>query len=160
MQVLPNRSQKQTVDPATPSSETLVDSAVILYLLIWQWSSDSKLPCQHPTPTMNGSDLTPPTRTQTFEQECNDVTGSNRSFFSFSYFLHSTITSFFSVQCPSRQQASPSSTLTTYWFHWNGLLRWRQREELQRNTKLEYDEQQETAQLLEQLTTLRSALKM
>jgi len=41
-------------------------------------SGDSKHPCQSPTPTVNGRDLTLPTRTQTSEQEYSDLTASNR----------------------------------------------------------------------------------
>ena len=69
--------QKQTVDPAAPKSDTLVDSAVTVQTM--KRIADSTHPCrQSPTPTVNGCDLTPPTRTQTSEQEYSDLTASNR----------------------------------------------------------------------------------
>ena len=40
-------------------------------------SGDSTHPCGSPTPTVNGQDLTLPTRTQTSEQEYSDLTASN-----------------------------------------------------------------------------------
>ena len=43
-----------------------------------KWSDDSTHPCQCPTPTVNGSDLTFPTWTQISEQEYSDLTASNR----------------------------------------------------------------------------------
>jgi len=39
---------------------------------------DSINSCQSQTPTVNGCDLTPPTQTQTSEQEFSDLTASNR----------------------------------------------------------------------------------
>jgi len=39
---------------------------------------DSTHPCQNPTSTVNGCDLTPPTRTKTSEQEHSDMTASYR----------------------------------------------------------------------------------
>jgi len=41
-------------------------------------SSDNTHPCRSPTPSVNGRDLTFPTRTQISEQECCDLTASNR----------------------------------------------------------------------------------
>jgi len=41
-------------------------------------SGDSTYPCRSPTPTVNGHDLTFPTRTQTSDQEYSDLTASNR----------------------------------------------------------------------------------
>jgi len=43
-----------------------------------QSSGDSIHPCRSLTPTVNGHDLTLPTRTQTSEQEYSDLTASNR----------------------------------------------------------------------------------
>ena len=43
-----------------------------------KWSGDSTHPCQCPTRTVNGRDLTFPTWTQISEQECSDLTASNR----------------------------------------------------------------------------------
>ena len=43
-----------------------------------KWSGDSTHPCQCPTPTVNGSDLTFPTWTQISEQEYSDLTARNR----------------------------------------------------------------------------------
>ena len=47
-------------------------------------SSDSTHPCRSPTPTVNRRDLTFPTRTQTSEQECSDLTTSDNTPQSFS----------------------------------------------------------------------------
>jgi len=41
-------------------------------------SVDSTHPCRSRTPTVNGRDLTIPTRTQTSEQEHSDLTASSR----------------------------------------------------------------------------------
>jgi len=38
---------------------------------------DSTYPCLSPTPTVNSCDLSPPTQTQTSEQESSDLTASN-----------------------------------------------------------------------------------
>jgi len=69
----------QTADPAASSSDTLVDSAVTVYPihLTTMKRSGLKYTSLSSTPTVNGCDLTPPTRTQT-EQEYSDLTTSNR----------------------------------------------------------------------------------
>jgi len=41
-------------------------------------SGDSTHLCRSPTPTMDGCDLTPPTQTQTSEQEYSDLTANNK----------------------------------------------------------------------------------
>jgi len=47
-------------------------------MLTMKRRGDSTHPCRSPTPTVNGHDLIAPTRTQTSEQECSDLTASNR----------------------------------------------------------------------------------
>jgi len=68
MQAAPNRCKKQTVDPVASNSDTL-DSAVNVYSIDIEYEEEYTHPCRSPTPTVNGCDLTPPTRTQTSEQE-------------------------------------------------------------------------------------------
>jgi len=50
----------------------------IQFILTMKRGDDSTRPCRSPTPTANGCDLTPPTRTQTSEQKYNDLATSNR----------------------------------------------------------------------------------
>ena len=70
------------VDPAAPNCDTLVHSAVTVYLIhvveTMKWWGDSTHPCQCPTPKVNGRDLTFPTWTQISEQQYSDLTASNR----------------------------------------------------------------------------------
>jgi len=58
--------KKHTGDLATPSNDTLVDSAVTVHIY-FKWNmnrnGDSPHPCRSPTPTLNSSDITPSTRT-------------------------------------------------------------------------------------------------
>ena len=72
--------KKQTIYPAASNSDILVDSTVIVYSIhiSMKRSGDITHRCRNPAPTVNGCDLTPPTRTQTSEQEYSDLTASNR----------------------------------------------------------------------------------
>jgi len=96
MPAVPNRLQKLNGWTCSPNCDTLVDSAVTVCSMHvdyekewWQHthclvektfavhvkgSGDSTHPCRNPTPTVNRRDLTLPTRTQTSEQECSDLT--------------------------------------------------------------------------------------
>jgi len=47
-------------------------------MLTMKRSGDNTHPCRTPTPTVNGRDLTLPTRTHTSEQEYSDLAASNR----------------------------------------------------------------------------------
>ena len=47
-------------------------------MLTMKRSDDSTHPCRSPTPTVNGRDVTLPTRTQTSEQKYRDLMANNR----------------------------------------------------------------------------------
>ena len=70
---------EQTVNPAASNSDTLVDSAVTVYLIYIDYEEDrrQRKPLLESN-TAYGCDLTLPTQTQTSEQEYSDLTASNR----------------------------------------------------------------------------------
>jgi len=73
-----SKSSKKSDDPADSIVDTLVNSAVTVYSIHTDCEEEwwKHKPFQSPTPTMKGCDLTPPTRTQTYEQEHRDLMAS------------------------------------------------------------------------------------
>ena len=64
-----------------PNFDLLLDLVGTVYPIQedYEEGGDRTHPCRSPIPTVNGCDLTPPTRAQTSEQEYSDLTTSNRS---------------------------------------------------------------------------------